>query len=163
MPTLLGPMVVTGEPEGIKEIFSADPELFEPWAKELIGPVGGENTMVLLTGPRHKRERKLFMPPFHGARMRSYGQTIQDVTRRHVAALAPGQPFQAQDLLMSISMEVIFRAVFGVQREARELRRRGVEEVQGGVHGVLHVQEVPQLHAVPVIGTMGLEQAHRRP
>lgn len=124
-PTLLGPTVVTGDPEGIKEIFSADPELFEPWAKELIAPVGGENTMVLLTGPRHKRERKLFMPPFHGARMRSYGQIMQDVTRRQAAALVIGQPFQAQDLLMSISMEVIFRAVFGVQSEARmgELKR----------------------------------------
>lgn len=119
LPTLLGPTVVTGDPEGIKEIFSADPELFEPWAKEVIAPVGGENTMVLLTGPRHKRERKLFMPAFHGARMRSYAQIIQDVTKRHLAALVPGQVFRAQELTMSVSMEVIFRAVFGVKSEAR--------------------------------------------
>ena len=128
LPTLLGPSVVTGDPEGVKEIFSADPELFEPWAKELIAPVGGDNTMVLLTGPRHKRERKLFMPAFHGARMRSYAQIIQDVTRKHVASLAPGQRFLAQDITMAVSMEVIFRAVFGVQSEERMREMKAVLE-----------------------------------
>ena len=32
----------------------------------------GHNSVVVLTGPEHMRQRKLLLPPFHGERMREY-------------------------------------------------------------------------------------------
>ena len=40
------------------------------------------------TAPRHLRERRLMLPPFHGERMRAYGEVMREVTDRAVDALA---------------------------------------------------------------------------
>lgn len=114
-----GPVVVTGNPEGIREIFTADPSTFMPFGQLPLAPVLGENSVLLLAGERHRRERKLLMPPFHGERMRAYGKVIQDVTLRKASHLGVGERLSAQDLTQSISLEVIIEAVFGVEDPAR--------------------------------------------
>jgi len=75
---LSGPIVLTGIPEGIREIFSADPDTFESHAGPFLGPLVGEHSLLLLDGVAHKRERSMLMPPFHGTRMNTYGHLIQD-------------------------------------------------------------------------------------
>src|SRR5689334_20499949 len=72
-----GRVTVTGNPRGIQEIFSADPETFEPMSGLVLEPVVGSNSLLLLNGERHKRERRLLMPSFHGERMRAYGALMQ--------------------------------------------------------------------------------------
>jgi len=86
LPTNFGPLVLTGDPEGIKEIFTADPDTFKPFGTVPLEPIVGPNSMLLLSGARHKRERKLLMPPFHGERMRAYGQIMQSTAITAVRA-----------------------------------------------------------------------------
>ena len=74
LPLAIGDVVVTGDPEGIREIFSADPALFTPFAVLPLEPVVGRHSVLLLDGAHHRRERKLLTPPFHGDRMRAYGE-----------------------------------------------------------------------------------------
>jgi cytochrome P450 len=114
-----GPLVVTGNPEGIREIFTADHAVFEPFGQLPLEPVLGKHSLLLLFGERHRRERKLLMPPFHGERMRAYGRIIQDITMRKAAAIGVGERVKAQDLTTAISLEVIIEAVFGVEDPAR--------------------------------------------
>ncbi|MGB1277774.1 MAG: cytochrome P450, partial [Nannocystaceae bacterium] len=69
----------------------------------------------LLEGGEHKRERKLLMPPFHGERMRAYGEIIVETTLRHFQAAATQDAVKTIDVAQAISLEVIIRAIFGVQ------------------------------------------------
>jgi cytochrome P450 len=125
-PLPVGNVVITGSPEGLRDIFSADPATFEPLGQLPLAPAVGDNSLLLMGGQRHKRERKLLMPPFHGERMRAYGQLMRELTLRAVETLRPGGPFRARDLTQSISLEVIIRAVFGIEQPERVRRYREV-------------------------------------
>ena len=115
----MGIVAATGDTEGLREIFSADPDTFEPLARVPLEPIVGVNSMLLLGGERHKRERKLLMPPFHGERMRAYGAQIQEITLRAVEELRPGGSLVALELMQGISLEIIIRVVFGVEEPER--------------------------------------------
>ena len=117
LPTLNGALVMTANPELIREVLSQkDTDLFEPFADDTLSPFFGTHSLLLLKGETHRRERKLLTPPFHGERMRAYGAAMAEVAREAFSSLAPGQPFRALDLGLRISLEVIVRAVFGVER-----------------------------------------------
>ena len=113
---LNGQVVVTAEPEHIRTIFATqDTERFDVFAGPALEAFLGRHSLLMLTGQTHRRERKLLNPPFHGDRMRAYGQAIVAATRRSIGALRPGQAFVAIDRTQAISLEVIVRAVFGVE------------------------------------------------
>lgn len=118
IPSLNGRVVCTGDPEGIREIFAADPDTFGPWAADTLRPMLGDGSIIVLRGERHKRERKLLMPAFQGERMRAYGALMLDVARRHLARRNAGEVFRFLDTAQAISLEVIVRAVFGVEDDA---------------------------------------------
>ena len=127
--TPLGPIVQTTDPKNIQTILTADSENFDVFAKRFIAPFMGASSILLQTGSRHARERKLLMPPFHGARMRAYGETIRELTERHLAQWAVGKPFAMEKKMQTISLEVIVRTVFGVtEREKIALFSQLVRE-----------------------------------
>jgi cytochrome P450 len=111
------PTVFSATPEGAKRILTADPELFEVPNPEQLAPLLGENSVVFYVGTRHRAERKLLNPHFHGSRMRAYGKLMRDVTRRHTESLQISEVFRVLDVSQSISLEVIIRAVFGVDSD----------------------------------------------
>jgi len=78
-------VVFTGDPAGIKAIYSADPDTFEPLNQDL-GIFVGARSLILLGGAEHRKARKLMTPPFHGARMRAYGAQIVRLTEQRTAA-----------------------------------------------------------------------------
>ena len=84
----------------------------------------GPNSTLLLDGAEHMRHRKLLLPPFHGERMREYGELMAEVAERHVAQWPKDQPFSAIDSTQAITLEVIQRAVFGIE-DGRAARPRG--------------------------------------
>jgi cytochrome P450 len=112
--TLDGPLVITGDPEGAREVFTADPSSFEIFAPSNLGMVFPEHSVPMLAGEPHRRERKLLMPPFHGARMRAYARTMQEVALKRANAWRPGETFSMQDAARGITREVILRNVFGL-------------------------------------------------
>jgi cytochrome P450 family 110 len=114
LPTALGPVVVTGDPEGIRAMFSADPDTFVPFQPDLTSPLLGETSVALVSGARHRRDRKLLSPPFQGARMRAYGAIMAESARRAAAAWRVGAPFKMLDSTQSISLDVILQAVIGL-------------------------------------------------
>src|SRR4051812_21861804 len=122
LPLLCGDMVVPGHADGIKEIFTADPDTFEVFGSGPLEPVVGPNSMLLISGARHKRERKLLMPPFHGDRMRSYGRIMEETTITRAEAMRPGERLAMQPVTQAIAFDIILRAVFGVEDPARVAR-----------------------------------------
>jgi len=130
VPTLNGTLVMTGDPVHVQQIFSADPDTFSIFGARAIEPLVGPNSLLLLHGARHRRERKLLVPPFHGARMRAYGETIREAALAAMKDWVAGQPFVMQTSTQWISLEVIVRAVFGVQDAAHiEVLRAAIIEL----------------------------------
>src|SRR5262245_60089097 len=95
--TVFGPVVVTGHPEAVRGMFTADPDTFEPFQPQSSAPFLGETSLVLVSGARHRRDRKLLSPPFNGARMRSYGAVMNATADRMIAAWTKGQSLRMLD------------------------------------------------------------------
>ena len=111
-------LVMFGEREAVKTVFTAPPEV-APSAARLspVTPVVGESSVLVLTGAEHMRQRKLLLPPFHGDRMREYEDVMVEATRRDMASWPVGRPMRMQPHTRAITLEVILRAVFGVEAE----------------------------------------------
>lgn len=118
-PSFLGKMVITGDPAGVRALLSADPDTYQALGAELLGPVLGESNLILLSGERHRAMRKLQMPPFHGARMRAYGELILRVAEEHVERWPSDRPFPVHHTMQEISLEVILQAVLGLSEPGK--------------------------------------------
>ncbi|HEV7585660.1 MAG TPA: cytochrome P450 [Solirubrobacteraceae bacterium] len=111
-------LVLVSDPEAVKTVFTAPPEVAPSGAgNSPIAPVMGPSSVIVLTGPEHMRQRKLLLPPFHGERMREYEEVIVEATRRDIAQWPLGRPMRLQERTRAITLEVILRAVFGVEAE----------------------------------------------
>jgi cytochrome P450 family 110 len=133
-PSFDGPIVVTWEPEWIKAILSADPDIYAATAPEAMDFFLGQGSLLRMEGPRHKRARKLLAPPFHGERMRAYGALMRDITLRWASRWEAGKAFPFLDATQGITLDVIIEAVFGVQGEERV--RRFHEEILGTINAL---------------------------
>lgn len=119
---LQGSIVITADLEAIRTVFAAPPETFGSMGAKVMGPILGAGSLLVLEGAAHRRARKLLNPPFHGDRMRAYGNVIRDVTLARSAAFGVGSRFTVQDLAGAISLEVILQAVFGIRGTDRLAR-----------------------------------------
>jgi cytochrome P450 len=109
------PLVYITTPEGIRQIFSAPAETFDTASSgRMLQFLLGENSLLALSGDRHQRQRKLLMPPFHGARMQTYGKLIQEITQKVIDRWQVGQPFPVRSTMQEISLQVILNVVFGL-------------------------------------------------
>ena len=120
--------VFVNHPEAMRQIVTSDRQKFFASGKDnqLLKPLVGENSLFLIEGDRHKKRRKLLLPPFHGERMQVYGQTICDLTRNIIDRLKPNQTFIARQVSQEVSLQVILEAVYGLQdsNRSQELKQR---------------------------------------
>src|SRR3954452_18823442 len=122
-----GSWVLGSDPESIKKVFIGNPEhLRAGEANVILRPVVGSESVLLLDGPSHMRQRKLLLPPFHGERMQRYGEVMREVTEREIDGWPTGQPFQLWPRMQAVTLEVIMRAVFGLEKGAQLDRLREI-------------------------------------
>src|SRR5918997_895873 len=75
----IGPAVLVSDPEAIRAVFMADPEVFRAGdGNRALEPVLGPGSLLLLDGREHLRRRRLVLPPFHGARLRPWADAMRD-------------------------------------------------------------------------------------
>jgi cytochrome P450 len=119
--------VMVFEPELVKQVFRGSPEQLRAGeANALLGPVVGDRSVLLLDGAEHMRQRKLLLPAFHGERMRAYEAVMLEAADRVIDSWPIGEELTLQRSMQSLTLEVIARAVFGVDETNRrdELIRR---------------------------------------
>ncbi len=134
--------VMVSDPEAVKRIFTAPPEVAPSAAgNSPVRPVMGAHSVLVLTGPEHMRQRKLLLPPFHGERMREYEQVIVEATRRDMASWPLGSPMSLHARTRAVTLEVILRAVFGVDGKRMGPLAKAIGELMRpmGVVGVLKI------------------------
>jgi cytochrome P450 family 110 len=115
----LGSFVIIGNPQAIQEIFTQDSKFEMGRGNALARPLVGENSLMLLDGERHRRERKLLMPPFHGERLRTYAKQICFITEQLTRQWQINQPIVARSAMQKISLELILQIVFGLSEGER--------------------------------------------
>jgi cytochrome P450 family 135 len=117
------PTVMLADPDAVRAVFTGDHhELRSGEANLPLQAALGWQSLLLLDGHEHLRERKLMLPPFHGERMRAYRDTIAEVTTRDLAEWPAERPLEVAPRMRAITLEVIMRNVFGVDELGR-LRR----------------------------------------
>ncbi|WP_193200534.1 cytochrome P450 [Nostoc sp. MG11] len=125
------PMVLFSNPQAIQQIFTAQLEQLDArGSSQLLQPLLGKNSLILLSGASHQRQRRLLTPPFHGERMKAYGQVIANITNQVINGWKIGEPFSIRDSMQEISLKVILQAVFGLREGERFTR---LQELLGSV------------------------------
>ena len=80
------PFVHHSEPEHLREIFTAPPEVLHPGeGARILEPVVGSNSVILLDERPHLSQRKLMLPAFHGEKMQRLSGLVEEVAEREVA------------------------------------------------------------------------------
>jgi cytochrome P450 len=71
-----GSTVFVSNPQAMQEILSTDSKKFDAPGEvnKIFSLLLGDYSVITLSGTRHRRERHLLVPPFHGERMQGYGQ-----------------------------------------------------------------------------------------
>ncbi len=109
-------MILT--PESAREVFTHDPDLYDAFWKAAFSGMNGKDSLWVLIGERHRKERLLFAPAVHANHYRSYGETIRSIARSKFEKWRPGKTIKAIDTTLSISLDIIMSLVFGVEDES---------------------------------------------
>jgi cytochrome P450 len=110
------PMAVTCHPDHVQSLLKARPEDAPSLTGESpLRPILGPNSVLVLVGERHMRERKLLLPPFHGDAVARYVQMISEVIEREIATWPTGRPFALAPRMQAVTLDVIMAGVFGIQ------------------------------------------------
>ena len=114
--------VFVQHPQALQQILTNDRKQFTSPGNlnELLKPLVGSYSIMMLDGDRHRRERKLLMPSFHGERIQGYGQLIEQLTEKVIHQLGVNQPFKALSISQKITIQVIVRMIFKGKRVRQE-------------------------------------------
>src|SRR5882762_9713925 len=129
------PFVIISAPEEIKQVFLAPPDVLHPGeGAQILEPVIGANSVILLDEGPHLRQRKLLLPAFHGEKMQRLSGLMAELAEREAASLPYEEVVALHPRLQRLTLEIILRAVFGLQGGAQldELRDELVTALVAG-------------------------------
>jgi cytochrome P450 len=119
------PFVILSDPEDIKELFKAPPEVLHPGeGARILEPIVGPNSVILLDEAPHLEQRRLMLPAFHGEAMQSLEGLMTELTERELADWPREQPITLHPRLQRLTLEIVLRAVFGLEQGAQLDRLR---------------------------------------
>jgi cytochrome P450 family 135 len=117
---LAGPMIHVADRALIEQMFKWKPAQYrvsEP--RQIMEPVTGPQSILLLDGDRHMRMRKLMLPPFHGDAIAGFAEVMAEIANREIDRWRPGDKIRTRSVAQTVTLEVIIRAVFGVTDPGR--------------------------------------------
>jgi cytochrome P450 family 135 len=151
------PWVMVSDPELIKRVFTAPPDVLHAGeGNQILEPIIGPSSVLVLDEGAHMRQRKLLLAPFHGDRMERYGEVMREVVEAAVDRWPAGRARPALPLLQEITLDVILRAVFGVTERER------LDALRGALRHMIDFITDPKLLTVTVLaGTRGIVRWRR--
>jgi cytochrome P450 len=107
---------ITSHPDHIRSLFKAPPDKVPTLAAESpLRPVLGSGSVLTSNGPRHLRQRKLLLPPFHGEAIERYRRMIAEAAEREIDRWPVGKPFALAPRMQAITLDVIMGGIFGIE------------------------------------------------
>jgi cytochrome P450 len=111
-----GRPVVTSHPDHVRSLFTADPsDAPSLTAESALLPIVGPNSVLTANGPRHLRQRKLLLPPFHGEAIDRYVEAITSIAETEIDSWPTGRPFALAPRMQQITLAVICSGILGVR------------------------------------------------
>ena len=115
LPSRKEPLVMTAHPDHVKLLFTAKSSDAPSLTGETpLRPILGPNSVLVLLGERHLRERKLLLPPFHGDAVQRYVAMISDVAEREIDRWPVNRPFALAPRMQAVTLDVIMSGLFGI-------------------------------------------------
>ncbi|MBD0022429.1 cytochrome P450 [Gordonia pseudamarae] len=110
-----GRIAILSHPAHIKSLMTADPRL-APSATRMspLAPIVGSESVLTSVGARHRRQRSMLLPRFHGKAVAAYRDGIDTATAKHIDAWPVGELVPVADIAQQITLDVILSAVFGL-------------------------------------------------
>ncbi|HEY4279523.1 MAG TPA: cytochrome P450 [Conexibacter sp.] len=109
-------IVVTSHPDHVRSLFTAKPEDAPSLTGESpLRPIVGPNSVLTAVGPRHMRQRKLLLPPFHGEAVERYAAMIAEVAEHEIDTWPVGEPIRLAPRMQAITLDVIMAGIFGIE------------------------------------------------
>lgn len=119
------PFVILSDPDDVKAVFQAPPDVLHPGeGARVLEPIVGPNSVILLDEKPHLEQRKLMLPAFHGERMQALEAAMGELTEREVAGWPSNEPVELHGRLQQLTLEIVLRAVFGLEQGAQLERLR---------------------------------------
>jgi cytochrome P450 len=117
----LPPMLFVHSPEAMQQVLSNDQKELEAPGdlNSIFQYLLGKNSVISLSGKAHQRQRQLIMPPFHGERMRTYAELIENTTTKVFNQQPKNQSFNIRNITQDITLQVMMEAVFGIYEGER--------------------------------------------
>ena len=113
---LPGGPVITSHPDHVRSLFTAKPELAPSLTGESpLRPILGSGSVLTAVGPRHMRQRKLLLPPFHGEAIERYTAMIAGAAEREIDSWPLDRPFALAPRMQAITLDVIMAGIFGIE------------------------------------------------
>ncbi|TDD90920.1 cytochrome P450 [Saccharopolyspora karakumensis] len=158
------PLTITSHPDHVKSLFTAGPALAPSTAgQSQLRPIVGESVLTA-TGERHRRQRKLLMPPFHGKAIARYREQILDATTREINGWQPGSRIRLADSAQQVTLDVIMSGVFGIDYRSGEseqlLRKRLRQMLALSVSPLARVSELVSMRSAEPVGVQKWGLAH---
>ena len=114
------PFVTISDPAEIKELFMSPPDVLHPGeGANVLEPVVGQHSLILLDEDPHLEQRRLLLPAFHGERMKRLTGLMTEVAEREAESWPRDEPFQLHPRMQGLTLEIILRAVFGLEQGER--------------------------------------------
>src|SRR2546421_581522 len=105
--------VMVFDPDVLREVFRAPPDRLRAGeANAPLGPLLGERSVLLLDGAEHLRQRRLLLPPFHGARLQAHEGVMREEADAEIDRWPRDEPFALLPSMQALTLEVIMRAIF---------------------------------------------------
>jgi len=106
---------MTKHPDHVKALFTAKPEDAPSVTGESpLRPILGPDSVLTAVGPRHLRQRRLLLPPFHGDAIGRYAQIIITAIERELDTWQAGDTFALAPRMSAVTLEVIMAGIFGI-------------------------------------------------
>ena len=116
------PFVHLSDPADAREVFQADPTVLHPGeGARILEPVVGRHSLILLDEKPHLEQRRLLLPAFHGERMQRLESVMREVAEQEAASWRRDEPTALHPRLQALTLEIILRAVFGLEADDARL------------------------------------------
>ena len=119
--------VVTCDRDAVRRLLTGDP-LRKAHGNEVLRPLIGERSVLLLAPAEHLARRKLLLPPFHGERVRGYADLMQRLIDDELDTWRAGDVKAVLPIAQNLTMDVILQAVLGVADPRMRARLRELIE-----------------------------------
>jgi len=111
----LPPAVITSDADAIKRLFTGDP-LTKRHGNDILRPLFGDRSLLVLEPAEHLARRRLELPPFHGQAVRAYEARIRELATAEIATW-DGE-LETHPRARAVTLAVILELVLGVRDRA---------------------------------------------